>query len=261
MPTIPEAFPRRPLKIALPRPRRARGFWALFGILFLLGSAAAIAAWAIPPLISDLAIRDTARPVRGRIENGKCHSKIVFHICDLTLVNDTARPTIRRDVTYVFTDFHIGDYAVSVMADRAHPDWLTTDLALDQLTSRILTMAGAAALVLFGFIAWLRQFFRRERLRAAIRAVSGQILTPVPLTLTAYGANKTASTWLVRRGAAAPVRWSFPATAKPFTVGTPTAILGVTGPKDDLAIPLDANLQWLDLTDTERAAIRAAAQS
>ena len=261
MPTIPEAFPRRPLKIALPRPRRKLGFWALLGILFLLGGVAYIAVGAIPPLISDLVIRDTARPVRGQIENGKCHSKIIFHICDLTLVNDGPRPPVRRDVTYVFTDFHIGDYTASVMADRAHPEWLTTDLALDQLTSRILTMAGAAALVLLGLIAWLRQFFRRERLRASIRAVSGQILTPVPLTLTGYGANKTASTWMIRRDTAAPVRWDFPATAKPFTVGAPTAILGVTGPKGDLAIPLDADLEWLDLTESERAAIRAAARS
>ena len=75
------------MTITLPKPRMRARLWGIFGILFLLGCMAALVNWALPPLITDIAVRDTAIAVRGRVESGKCHSKLIFHICDVTLVN------------------------------------------------------------------------------------------------------------------------------------------------------------------------------
>lgn len=261
MTTIPEIFPRRALTLRIPgTPLRTR-LWLLFAVLFLGGIAVAIAYWAIPPLITDVAVRDTAEPVRGRVEHGSCHSRLFLHICDATLVSNAGKPSISRYVTYVFTDFHIGDYTVQVMADPAHPDWVTSDLGIDHLLSRILTMAVAAALFLAAVVMGLRRFFRREARKGAIRAISGKPMVPVPLTLTSRAASKSATTWTVTQGDAAPVRWDLPANVMPFVVGPAARILGVTGVDGGIVVPLDASLGWIDLTDAERAAIRQAAQA
>lgn len=261
MATIPEAFPRRPLKITLPSTRMRVMLPGLLGILFLLGCGAALVNWVLPAIVTDMAVRDSAIAVRGRVEHGKCHSKLIFHICDVTLVNSSVRPEIRRDVTYVFTDLHVGSYNAQVMADPGRPALVTTDLGIDSLTSRILTMGACIALVLLALLMGLRGFFRGERRKAAVRAFSGQVLTPVPLTLAGFNPAKMMSWWTVKHGDKPAVRWGFPARARPFVIGSETNILGVVGPKGDFAVPLDSALSWVDFTEAERAAIRAAAQS
>ena len=257
MADIPTVFPRRPLTLHMPRAPFSVWLWNTLSYAFLGGIVVALAIWARPSLQADWELRDIARPVRGTIEHGKCHSKIFVHICDLTLVNLSVRPAIRQDVTYVFTDFHVGEYQVAVMADPKHPERLTSDLGLDQLTSRIFTALVVILLVVAGLVLSASQSIRRAARRCAVATMSGQTLTPVPLTLTSLVNRRAGSTWMVRQGNEKPVRWDFPAKSVPFMAGGDNRILGVIGPAGGIACPMDAELRWIYMTDSERAALRA----
>ncbi len=104
------------------------------------------------------------------MSDGDCTSKLVIHICDATLTLRTPQGTVSRHVNYLFTGMHTGDYSVEVMADPARPDLVTTDLGLDRLWNRTITLLVIAsiltALVIGPVIALVR-----NRIGAARRAV------------------------------------------------------------------------------------------
>ena len=87
-------------------------------------------------------------------------AKIVLHICDVTLNLRTPTGTVVRRVNTVFTGFHVGEYNIRVMADPARPDLVTTDLALDRLWNRTITLlviAGAlSSIIVAGIAAMIR---------------------------------------------------------------------------------------------------------
>ncbi len=74
----------------------------------------------------------------ARIGDATCKSKIVIHICDLTLRRPAG--TVTRRVNDVFSGVQIGDFSVSPMADPARPDRVATDLGLDRLWNRTVTV-------------------------------------------------------------------------------------------------------------------------
>lgn len=76
----------------------------------------------------------------ARVSEGKCSSKIVINICDATLSLRTAETTVLRRVNHVFAGVHLGEDGIRVMADPARPDLLTTDLGLDRLWNRTITL-------------------------------------------------------------------------------------------------------------------------
>ena len=153
----------RPEPLRLPPPRQGWGniFWTLFGLVALAAFLVACAVYTAPPLLSDWQIRDTARPAAdARVTDGKCSAKIVLHICDMTLNLRTPAGTVARRVNTVFTGLHVGDYNIRVMADPARPESVTTDLALDRLWNRTITLlviAGAlASIIVAGIAAMIR---------------------------------------------------------------------------------------------------------
>lgn len=129
-------------------------FWVLFGVVALGAMLAACAVYTAPALISDWQIRETAESVAdARISDGKCSSKIAIHICDLTLSLRQPNGTMTRRVNYVFAGLHVGDFSAGVMADPARPDRVTTDLGLDRLWNRTITLVvimAALAAAIFG---------------------------------------------------------------------------------------------------------------
>lgn len=142
---------------------------------------------------------------------------------------------------------------------------LTVTLPKPGLRARLWAVFGilfligcAAALVLAALLLGLRGCFRGEARKAAVKAVSGQLMVPVPLTLIGMSATKNASAWTVQVGPEKPERWDFSGAAKPFVMGPETHILGVTSLSGRIVVPLDADLSWVDFTDAERAAIRVA---
>lgn len=109
---------------------------ALFGSM-LVGLAVHTA----PDLLADWQISSAARPVaNGRMVRGSCSANFVFNICNATLTAPTPSGPVTRSVNYVFTELHLGDYSVTVVADPAHPDLPTTDMALDRLWNRTITL-------------------------------------------------------------------------------------------------------------------------
>ncbi|TXN05152.1 hypothetical protein FV222_06910 [Methylobacterium sp. WL103] len=149
--------------LRLPPPSQGWGniFWTLFSLVALAALLVACAVFTAPPVLSDWQVRDTARPAaEARVTDGKCSAKIVLHICDVTLNLRTPTGTVVRRVNTVFTGFHVGEYNIRVMADPARPDLVTTDLALDRLWNRTITLlviAGAlSSIIVAGIAAMIR---------------------------------------------------------------------------------------------------------
>ena len=149
-------------------PPRNRGVWhnikLALGVLLFAGALVAAAIYTAPDLISDWKIQANALPVsNGRVTKGSCSSNLIFNICDATLTVPTKSGSVSRDVNYVFTGVHLGDYTVEVMADPARPELATTDMALDKLINRTLTLL-VGGLVLLAMTALpLLAILRRPR--------------------------------------------------------------------------------------------------
>ena len=109
-----------------------------------------VSVYTAPDLVADWRIHAAARPVPGgRVDKGSCSSNLVFNICDGTLTVPTAAGPVTRSVNFIFTGLHVGDYTVQVVGDPAHPELPTTDMALDRLWNRTITLL-AAIVVLLG---------------------------------------------------------------------------------------------------------------
>lgn len=145
--------------------------WVVLGALMFGAMLIAAAVWTLPALVSDWQIHDVAQPVAdGQVSKGKCSSQLVLHICDATLTVATKAGQVSRDVNYVFTGFHIGDYAVTVLADPARPELATTDMALDKLWNRTITLLVGSGLLLMLSVAPIVALLRRwRRARAHLR--------------------------------------------------------------------------------------------
>lgn len=138
--------------------------WVILGALMFGAMLVAAAVWTAPALVSDWQIHNAAQPVAdGRVSEGKCNSRLVFHICDVTLSVATNAGRVSRDVNYVFTGFHFGDYSVTVLADPARPELATTDMALDKLWNRTITLLAVSAVLLALTVAPVVALFRRWR--------------------------------------------------------------------------------------------------
>lgn len=146
---------------------RKSAFWTLFGIVALAALLVAAAFYTAPALLSDWQVREAAQLVPdARVSEGKCSSKIVIHICDVTLGLRTPSGTVSRRVNYVFTGVHVGDYGIRVMADPARPDLVTTDLGLDRLWNRTITLLVIAGALAAGLVASLVALVRNRRAAA-----------------------------------------------------------------------------------------------
>ena len=110
---------------------------------------ATAAAYTAPALVSDWEIRSAARPIAdARVTEGRCSSQAVLQICDATLAVPTATGLVSRRVVYAFTGVLVGEQAVRVIADPARPELATTDMALDRLWNRTITLVAGAAVLL-----------------------------------------------------------------------------------------------------------------
>ncbi len=151
-------------------PPRAQG-WShtvrlLLGVLMFGGILVALAVYTAPDLVTDWQVRDAARPSpRGRVVEGSCRSNLMLDICDATLEAPTPAGPVTRSVNIIFVGMHRGDYTVTVMADPARPELATTDMALEKLWNRTLTLLAAAMLLLVMTILPIVAILRRARTR------------------------------------------------------------------------------------------------
>lgn len=254
-PALPE-LPARPLHVRVPPTGWGHRLLVGFGGLLLLGVTIASLVFVAPPLLTDWQVRGAARPaLAGEIDSGSCSSKLFINICDVVLSAGKNPNVVVRKVHYVFVDAHSGDYSVAVLADPARPALLTTDLGLDRLVNRTITIGIFWLLMAAGGVAVLRSLLQRRRERAEMAGWSR--LRLVPLRLTAFSAARGASSWTVQplEGGKARI-WAMPGKARPFLLA-PDVLLAAAGPDDRLAVPLDQDLAWIDLTEAERQALVA----
>lgn len=252
---LARAFPSRPLRITAPFPRWKSWAVALFGVALLGGGGAVIAAQNLPALLSDHEVRARAAPYpKARVEQGNCRVRLGFlHDCRIVLALPAAPggEPLRREISYLFVDAHAGGREVTPFADPARPDLATTDLGLERWGNRAATFAAMMAAVAALLLACLFAPFVAGRQRRLAAAMSGQRLAPVPARL-----RIAEGSWSVAPVGGGPTTsWDLGGKAKPFLLGgEPVA---VTAPGSPL-FPLDERLSWLDLSEEERAAIRAA---
>ena len=189
-----------------------------FGFLVYLGG------WVAPVLLTDWQIRGTAVRVQGaEISDGSCNGKLFVQICDVTLAAPVGSGRVERRVHYVFGSTNVGDFEAAVVADPAHPEWLSTDLGLDYFWNRVLSLAVActlvAGLVAFGSVALIRNSRRRRAWRNA-PAVA------VPLKLTSIQRSRTGVVWTVKSEAGRSRAGPFPARRLPSYWARPAASWG-----------------------------------
>jgi hypothetical protein len=262
MADVTNAFPTRPLGVKPPGMGYWSDFWTIVGALFVSAGCVLLVGFPIPALVDDYGIRDTAQPLPGgTIEKGSCSTWIVLVSCDATLaLKRPGQPTLERTEHYFFADFHVGSYTAGVVADPVHPDLLSTDLALEKMTNRIVTMAiggpfflGIVGLMIWGTLGSLR------RHGAVRRALSGQILRPVLLKLDGIGPRVWKVSHPLPDGKMSTQKWSVSRRARPIMLDPQRhAVLGVTAGDGRIAMPVDGNLKWLKLTKAERQNLRAA---
>jgi hypothetical protein len=230
---------------------------ALFWALLMVGGAYL---GVVPPardLIDDFGIRAAAQPVAGGHIEGKCRVRVVLASCEIELF--ASSPGVRevsRKVDYVFLDTpHIEKYRAVVVADPAQPQLLTTDLGLDKIWNRLITLLVLSPILLLLGIGGVAMIILApgdmRRKRRLVRALSGNELRLGILRLEAWKRG----TWtVVPYPPGAPgerTEWSapgFPALLDPAQ----GLVLAVTAGDGSVAMPLDSELSFLVLTPEER---------
>src|SRR5215468_7714502 len=187
---MPLSLPPRPLGVKPPGKTIGSDIWLVVLTLFLGLGCALIVLFPLPALVTDYAVRDTAKPISGgTIEHGSCTSKLFLVSCDADLaLSWPGKPPLRRSLHYFFVDAHFGDYSATVVADPSRPEDMTTDLALDKMTNRLITMAigGPIFLAVALGVVWVN--FRSVRRHQALRrALSGQLLRLVTMKIVSAG--------------------------------------------------------------------------
>ena len=251
-------FPKRPMKVC---PPSSGIFFQLNAVLWpavLVCIALNLLITQLPDLVSDFAIRNTARPLAGAtVEQSTCKCDRMDDVpdttCDATLLaRRQGRPEIRREVHFWFAGCQSENYVMMVVADPSQPEKMTTNLALDKLWNRTWTLLAAEAFLLLLLLPMVLLYFGSvHQRRAVVRALSNQVLRQTLLRLN----DRTWYNWIVSsrtpKGAWKSCEWK---TSDTPIVMNPRKhlVLGVTTGDGTMCMPLDTTLSWLDLTDAER---------
>ena len=252
------AFPGRPLTIKAPLARWRGWLSALIMFAIAVGFAWWGAASLLPTLLSDYEIRGGAVPAAGRVEGGRCSTRMgLLQTCSMTLVSTAPTKNgepVRQTAEYIFAEPHLGNYSVQLLADPARPGKLTTDMGLDHLTNRAVTFATAAVLLLGLLGGGVLLVRAGGRARRDMQALSGRPLMPVAVIV---GADPNG--WQVRpAGGGQATLWPLPKKAQPFWLNPETRVaLGVTAPGMPV-FALDRDLAWADFSEEERERLRRA---
>lgn len=253
MTPVPIALPDRPL-VVRPPGLRVVGC-AVIAALVACGVLGVVAP--IGDLVTDLGLAGKAVPVPGATVEGSCSIGAAFTTCDVTLTAPgRAAPAQHRKVNYLFVEIGVVRHTFRVLADPARPALLTTDLGLDRLWNRVITLAVSAILSALGVMALLVGLGGSIRTqRATVRALSRQVLRFVMLRVDGYARGE----WAVVTAGGAGRVWQVANRARPIVMDPERRlILGITAGDGAFAMPLDRDLRWIGLDPTERRALREA---
>ena len=244
------AFPSRPLR-ARPPFSITGVLWTILAILMVAAMLGYVVSWVAPDLATDWQVRDVAVPIQGSdLSDGSCDSKMFIHSCDATLTASTGDgQSITRRVRYVFGSFTLGNFTAQVVADPKRPQWLTTDLGLDHIWNRTVTMIVAVCLLIAAVLGGIYGIMQAVRARASWRRAE---LVPLPLNLLGRQRTSGGVVWTVRADNGTTAQWTMARRAKPFVLGPADRVLGLATRTGQSLMPLDDRLRWVELSSAER---------
>ena len=260
VPDAVKAFPTRPMAV---RPPGGGGWWrGLLGAIFMLGMAGGALAWFGPGMQRDLVMRADARPVvGGQVADGRCQIRLaVLALCDATLRARGKNGPVEDSLHLAFFDWPGASHAATVMQSASRPDRLTTDLGLERMTNRILTLAGWVlfwlVILALGAVAWGRE---RRRRRASITAARTGV-SPMPVRLLKATSGGGVRHWKIGYDEGGPrtANWRVGKKDEPFLISPDGWMLALRGPPGVPPMPMDDRLAWADLTAEDRARVVAA---
>lgn len=260
VPDAVKAFPTRPMAV---HPPGGGGWWrGLLGAFFILALAGSAVAWFGPGLLRDFRMQTDARPViGGRVTDGRCQVRLaVLTLCDATLRANGKNGPVEDSMHLAFFDLPGTNYTVQVMQSSAVPDHLTTDIGLERMTNRALTLGGWvllwAALLVAMIVALLREQARRSGIIAAARTG----VSPTVVRLIGVGAGGGTRSWKIGYDDGGPrtANWRVGKKDEPFMISPDGWMLALQGPPGMPPMPLDDRLAWAELTAEERQSVVAA---
>jgi hypothetical protein len=247
-------LPDRPLRVHPPGTGPGSQLAVLVWAVFVLAGLPWMVIRPIGDLLTDRELAGKAQSVAGARVHGRCSLHLgLLTTCDATLtVPRPGQPDLTRAVNYFFIDAHADGHHMAVVGDPARPELLSTDLGLDKLTNRMITLVVLGPLFLvIGVVGLVVARRTVGRQRATLRALSRQVLRPVLLRMDRYALGHWTVTAL--SPGAQPVSWNVPKRARPIVMDpSRRAVLGVTAGDGQIAMPLDAQLGWIDLAADER---------
>jgi hypothetical protein len=258
---VARVFSALPVRALHARPPRARtnAAWSL-GLLLMFGGMLGLLLVSIPPgLVRDWQVRNAALALRdGTVQDSDCSGSDLIEICSMAVAAPVGTAMVQRRVHYAFVSAQDTPSTVQVVADPAHPGWLTTDLGLDVFWNRVASLA-VATVVLGGLVfggGWvaLRNYRRTKTWQSAESL-------PVALRLVARQRLRRLEVWTVRSEEGQTARWVVPHGSAPFTLGSADDVLGLQRIADGEVMPLDDKLRWIDLSTAEREAVLGAPPS
>jgi hypothetical protein len=264
---LADALPRRLVAV---RPPQTVGPLAALGVFALLfGLLGWVLWWLGPDLVTDWRMRSDAVPAREvRIEEARCQSRLfVTQFCSVSLADDRSVADGKRTLRYGFIDAPRAQPAASVaLHSRSDPSLVSTDLGLDKLYSRTLTLAIVAALLALCAGVPVRMVQQGLRTSRAFRNLGGQRLIPVIVEVERNNfVPPRGRLWVYLYDDGGRRERAFvelPSRERPlFTDVSEKRALALRGEQGGTPLLLDARLNCLDLTQPEKAAFYAACRA
>lgn len=256
------ALPDRPIAVQPPRSIGPLSASGLFVMLF--GFLAGALWWLGPDLARDLTIRSEVAPARGvSVEAARCRNRLaVIVLCDVRYASAAAETASSATLWYLFVGA-AGAEPVLLLADRADPRRVTTDLGLDKLWHRTLTLFLVVALLVLCIGLSAHVVLQGTRTRRQLIGLTGQRLRPLVVGVeTSVPIAHKRRRWTYLYDDAGVERRAFielPTRVDPlFVTSDRKRALAVGGPAGGVPLLLDAPLSALDLTETERETFYAA---
>jgi hypothetical protein len=261
---LANALPGRPVAVRPPQTVGPLAALGLFAMLF--GLMALVLWWLGPDLMRDWR-NDWVPAADVRIEEGRCRSRLfVLRVCDVTLVDERSTATAKRTLWYAFIDASGGAERIAPLRSPADPALLSTDLGLERLIARSLTLALALAVLAFCVGVGVRVIQQGVRAANAFRSLSGQRLVPVVVEIERHNLvppRRRLWVYLYDDGGTRGRAFiELPSRDRPFfTDASEKWALALRGTAGGAPLLLDAQLACLDLTGPEKAAFYAACRS
>lgn len=257
------ALPNRTLTLAPGPIASQRGLW--LSAIILLGLGIGLALWQGPGLWRDVQINQNPQVLRNvQTIDGECSTRRGLTDCEADLVYTYEGQRYEKHVSLAFIDLTSSDYEVEVVVLRGNPELATLSLGLDMLWNR-LAVFSVFVLIFFGLpLGSLYNAARTRRINRALAVPARMSLVPVEIGAVNTDRKGTHVTYVDRLKGPKSARSTHTRFAKGqepmIAIDETGKPAGVAVIAEGVAVPvlLDAGLERLDLSATEREAALAA---